>query len=124
MKNAPTRLQLHIPARPVLQNSCHQAVHSKTAQRSAKIENSLKRDAKVVTGCCLMSRINVKNKDTTDDSLRTGSQCLRVFYLPFYVPVEVIVQQLALSDMKVLKTFQRDWSDVQRLESYRRGLRT
>ena len=53
-----------------------------------------------------MSGIQVKGKEATANGLRKGSQRLRVFYLPFYVPVEVVVQQLIRADMKVLKTIQ------------------
>ena len=53
-----------------------------------------------------LSGIQVKGKEATANGLRKGSQRLRVFYLPFYVPVEVVVQQLIRADMKVLKTFQ------------------
>jgi len=59
--SAMSTLQLHVPARSVLQKSCPSSNPVQTYPKVCRIANSLRHGVKVVTGCCFMSQLAVWN---------------------------------------------------------------
>ena len=52
------------------------------------------------------SNVTIKGKQVSISGIKKGDQRLRIFYLPFYVPITVVTHQLVRMGIKVTKIFQ------------------